>query len=201
MALDELRLVGLKEATGGGGGSERTLRAGSLQCPNCGAAFDRALPCNVVTVYAKLYELAQAGRASLHAIEAPGAVFVPCPDRDKRAWLSDVEPFLGADVFPSSRDACCGAAFELGNPAASDAAAVRVLAAIARECAGRGIDDPVVYVYCASCAGKLERARRSCADEACRRVRIVHVLSALLGVDEAPAISASVLNRARKAWG
>ena len=180
------------------------LRAGAREavvlCPNCGAAFDGALPCNVVTVYAKLYELAQAGRASLHAIEAPGAVFVPCPDRDKRAWLSDVEPFLGADVFPSSRDACCGAAFELGNPAASDAAAVRVLAAIARECAGRGIDDPVVYVYCASCAGKLERARRSCADEACRRVRIVHVLSALLGADEAPAVSASVLNRARKAW-
>lgn len=41
VGLDELRLVGLKETTSaGGGGSERTLRAGGLQCPNCGAALE-----------------------------------------------------------------------------------------------------------------------------------------------------------------
>ncbi len=179
-------------------------RAGASEvvvlCPNCGAAFDGSLACSVVTIYAKLNELAQAGLVSVRAFGTPGAVFVPCPDRGKRAWLSDLEPFLAPEVFPSACEECCGAAFELGNPAASDAAAKWVLAAVARECAERGIDDPVVYVYCASCAGKLERARRSCADEACRRVRVVHVLSALLGVDEAPVVSASIFNRAKKAW-
>ena len=179
-------------------------RAGAREvvvlCPNCGCAFDGALACGVSTIYAKLSELARAGLASVRAIESPGAVFVPCPDRRARSWLSDLAPLLPPEVFPSSCDMCCGAAFELGNPAASDIAARRVLAAIARECADRGVEDPVAYVYCASCAGKLERARRGCTDEACRRVRVVHALSALLGVDERPAVSASVLNRARGVW-
>ncbi len=169
-------------------------------CPNCAAAFEGALSCGVSTIYAKLHELAREGLVSVRAIEPPGAVFVPCPDREAQSWLSDLKPFLGPGVFPSSCSMCCGAAFELGNPAASDVAAMRVLAAIARECAERGIADPVAYVYCASCAGKLERARRGCADEASRRVRVIHALSALLGVDERPSVSASVFNRARKAW-
>lgn len=169
-------------------------------CPNCSLAFDGALSCGLTTIYAKLRELARAGFVSVRTVGSPGAVFVPCPDREARAWLSDLEPFLGAGVFASSCNTCCGAAFELGSPAASDAAARRVLASIAGECAARGIEEPIVYVYCASCAGKLERARRACKDEACRRVRVVHALSALLGVEETPAVSLSVFNRARKAW-
>ena len=172
----------------------------AVLCPNCAAAFSDSLPCGQTTVYAKLRDLARVGLVRLNALDLPGAVFVPCPDRQARAWLSDLEPFFGLGVFTSACSICCGAAFELGDPVASDAAARRVLAAVAAECADRGIDDPVAYVYCASCAGKLERARRTCDDESCRRVRVVHALSALLGVDESPAVSASVLNRARKAW-
>ena len=38
--LAALRLTGLKDGGGTGGGVERTLKAGSLQCPNCGAALE-----------------------------------------------------------------------------------------------------------------------------------------------------------------
>lgn len=176
-------------------------RAGARElvalCPNCEAAFEGSIACSQTTIYRLLVNLDAAGQVDCGRIEAPGAVFVPCPDKRSRTWLSDLQPFLGPGVFTSSCSACCGAAFELSNPAAADAAARRVLATIARECAERGIADPVAYVYCASCAGKLERARRACECTPAGSVRVVHALSAILGVDEAPAISSSVLNRAK----
>ena len=78
-------------------------------------------------------------------------------------------------------------------------AAKQVLESVARECVDSGVSEPILYVYCASCAGKLEQARRQCPDGPAGRVRVVHVLSALMGVDEAPAISTAVLNRAKAA--
>ena len=170
-------------------------------CPNCGSAFAEALDRSVsqVTIYAFLRTLTERGLVDCARIAMPGAVFVPCPDRAHREWLDDLAYFLEPSVFVSECSACCGAAFELSQPEASMTAAKRVLETAAHECACAGVDEPVLYVYCASCAGKLERARRQCSDGLAGSVRVVHALSALMGVDETPTVSATVLNRAKAA--
>ncbi len=170
-------------------------------CPNCASAFSgtfgRSNP--QVNVYACLRDLSERGLIECAQLTVPGAVFVPCPDRAKREWLGDLSYFFGPSVFVSHCSVCCGAAFELSQPEASVAAAKRVLESVARECADVGAGDPVVYVYCASCAGKLERVRRMFSGEPAGSVRVIHVLSALMGVEETPAISTTVLNRAKAA--
>ena len=170
-------------------------------CPNCSSAFADALGRSVsqVTIYACLRDLTERGLVDCARIAMPGAVFVPCPDRAHREWLDDLVYFLEPSVFVSECSACCGAAFELSQPEASMTAAKRVLETAAHECACAGVDEPVLYVYCASCAGKLERARRQCLGSLAGSVRVVHALSALMGVNETPAVSATVLNRAKAA--
>lgn len=184
---------------------ERLLHLGAREvvplCPNCGSAFTEVLDRSIsqVTIYACLRDLAERGLVDCARIAMPGAVFVPCPDRAHREWLDDLAYFLEPSVFVSECSACCGAAFELSQPEASMTAAKRVLETAAHECACAGVDEPVLYVYCASCAGKLERARRQCSDGLAGSVRVVHALSALMGVDETPAVSTTVLNRAKAA--
>lgn len=184
---------------------ERLLRLGAREvvplCPNCGSAFAEALDRSVsqVTIYACLRDLTERGLVDCARIAMPGAVFVPCPDRAHREWLDDLAYFLKPSVFVSECSTCCGAAFELSRPEASFASAKRVLESAARECARAGVEEPVLYVYCASCAGKLERARRQCLGSLAGSVRVVHALSALMGVNETPAVSATVLNRAKAA--
>ena len=184
---------------------ERLVRVGAREvvplCPNCGSAFAEALGRSVsqVTIYAFLRELTERGLIDCARVVTPGAVFVPCPDRAHREWLDDLAYFLEPSIFVSECSACCGAAFELSRPEASMTAAKRVLETAARECACAGVDEPVLYVYCASCAGKLERARRQCSGGLAGSVRVVHVLSALMGVDEVPTVSTTVLNRAKAA--
>lgn len=183
----------------------RLMRVGAREvvplCPNCGSAFAEALDRSVsqVTIYACLRDLAERGLIDCARVATPGAVFVPCPDRAHREWLDDLAYFLEPSVFVSECSACCGAAFEISQPEASFVAAKRVLESTARECACAGVEKPVVYVYCASCAGKLERTRRQCSGSLAGGVRVVHVLSALMGVDEAPTVSTTVLNRAKAA--
>lgn len=184
---------------------ERLARLGAREvvplCPNCGSAFAEALDRSVpqVTIYACLRDLTERGLIDCARIAIPGAVFVPCPDRMHREWLDDLAYFLESSVFVSECSACCGAAFEISQPEASFAAAKRVLESVALECTRAGVEEPVLYVYCASCAGKLERARRQCSGGLAGSVRVVHALSALMGVDEAPAVSTTVLNRAKAA--
>ena len=184
---------------------ERLLRLGAREvvplCPNCGSAFAEALDRSVsqVTIYACLRELTERGLVDCARIAMPGAVFVPCPDRVHREWLDGLAYFLEPSVFVSECSACCGAAFELSQPEASMTAAKHVLETAAHECACAGVDEPVLYVYCASCAGKLERARRQCLGSLAGSVRVVHALSALMGVNETPAVSATVLNRVKAA--
>lgn len=184
---------------------KRLVRLGAREvvplCPNCGSAFAEALDRSVsqVTIYACLRELAEHGLFVCSRIATPGAVFVPCPDRVHREWLDDLAYFLEPSVFVPECSACCGAAFELSQPEASIIAAKRVLESAARECARAGVDEPVLYVYCASCAGKLERTRRQCSGSLAGSVRVVHALSSLMGVDETPAVSTTVLNRAKAA--
>lgn len=184
---------------------ERLLRVGALEvvplCPNCGSAFaetlDRSVP--QVTIYAFLRTLTERGLVDCACVATPGAVFVPCPDRAHREWLDDLAYFLEPSVFVSECSACCGAAFEISQPEASFAAAKRVLESAAHECTRAGVEEPVLYVYCASCAGKLERARRQCSGGLAGSVRVVHVLSALMRIDEVPTVSTTVLNRAKAA--
>ena len=159
--------------------------------------LDRAVP--QATIYAFLRELTERGLFDCSRIAVPGAVFVPCPDRPNRKWIDELSFFLEPSVFASECSLCCGAAFELSQPEASMVAAKQVLESVASECADSGVGEPVLYVYCASCAGKLEQARRQCLGAPAGRVRVVHVLSALMGVDEAPAISTAVPNRVKAA--
>ena len=143
--------------------------------------------------------LPSAGSSTARALRLPVRCSFPAPDRAHREWLDDLAYFLESSVFVSECSACCGAAFEISQPEASFAAAKRVLESVARECTRAGVEEPVLYVYCASCAGKLERARRQCWGGLAGSVRVVHVLSALMGVDEVPTVSTTVLNRAKAA--
>lgn len=177
---------------------ERARRAGvdSLvaACPNCARALAARTGLPVESVYARLAVL------GLQAPEAaPGAVFVPCPDRAERAWLAQVQELLGGGAFALDAGCCCGAAFVNERPDDAARAARRVLDAACEACAAAGAE-PLLYVYCASCAGQLERARLAAAKEGdadLGRLRIVHALSALLGVEEAPAVSSSLANRVK----
>ena len=184
---------------------ERLVRVGAREvvplCPNCGSAFTEVLDRSIsqVTIYACLRDLTERGLIDCARVATPGAVFVPCPDRAHREWLDDLAYFLEPSVFVSECSACCGAAFELSQPEASMSAAKRVLETAAHECTRAGVEEPVLYVYCASCAGKLERARRQCSGGLAGSVRVVHVLSALMGIDEVPTVSTTVLNRAKAA--
>ena len=165
-------------------------------CPNCFATFSTGAATGAVGVYRVLAELGVAAQG------APcGVVFVPCPDRRERAWLADVRRLLGSGVEVLDTALCCGAAFANERPQAAQQAARGVLRSACEACEARGVP-PVLYVYCASCAGQLERARLAGTKEGdgrLARLRVVHVLSAVVGVQEAPAVGASILNRAKAA--
>ena len=174
--------------------AERLSRVGATElvavCPNCEDALAPTLGLPVGNVYVWLSRAGIGTRA-----EGEGRVFVPCPDRAKRRWLADARAFLplGAEELPCG--CCCGAAFAVERPQEAAAAARRVLAAACDPAFGSAA--PRLFVYCASCAGQLERVRRTLSpDDPAAQVRIVHVLSAALGVEERPAVRTSVANRA-----
>lgn len=164
---DRLRACGVREAV--------------ALCPTCAATLADAPGLRVVSVYAKLRELGLGTR-----LAADGAVFPPCPDRARGAWLADVFAFFDGEPAVLRRAPCCGLGTG-GGPHDPDRAR-----AMAQACLGqaRAAAAGPLYVYCASCAGSF--AGNGGAD-------VRFVLSEVLGVHEEPQVGATLLNRARSA--
>ncbi|MDO4312160.1 MAG: (Fe-S)-binding protein [Eubacteriales bacterium] len=147
-----------------------------MVCPNCYYFLKPRLSVKVVSIYEKLSELGLGKR-----IPGGGPVFLPCPDRESRKWLKQMEAFMERPCEPIEQVMCCG----LGGCAGAKEPE------LARELAEKiGRKEPT-YVYCASCGGNL--TRNGCGD-------VRHVLAEILETGEQPDTGKSLLNRAKTKW-
>ncbi len=154
--------------------SKRKIKEVIMLCPNC---YDflksRLTGVRVVSIYKKLEELG-IGRKNLLAAE----VFLPCPDREKRELLREIEPYIDGKLTPIENVQCCG----LGGCApVKEPELARSMGAALKDKA-----EKKVYSYCASCAGNLNR-------KGCKNVR--HVLTEIMETYEEADIGKSILNR------
>lgn len=142
-----------------------------MVCPNCYYFLKSRLSVRVVSIYEKLRELGIGEK-----LAGGGRIYCPCPDREGREWLRQIELFMEAPCELLSRIQCCG----LGG-----------CAAVKEPELARGMTEGIekdsgMYVYCASCAGNF--ARSGCGD-------VRHVLAEILGTEESPDTGKSLLNR------
>lgn len=142
-------------------------------CPNCQAHLAPRLPIPVTNVYDKLADL-ELGRV----VSTVQEVFPPCPDREHRTWFDSLQRFMEGEVRLMDAPTCCG----LGGCAfVKEPSLAR---GMAQEVAQR--TKGTVHTYCASCTGALRKGGTDA----------VHILPAILGVDEQPAGAKSLFNRA-----
>lgn len=144
-----------------------------MLCPNCYYFLRDRLDVRVVSIYEKLLELGIGQQALKKA-----ALFLPCPDREKRQWVSFFAPFLKEMPEVIEDVQCCGlgGCAVVREPELSKEMAARILK--------QGHEH--IYTYCASCAGNLTR-------NGCQGV--THLLPELLGSEEKPDILKSMINR------
>lgn len=149
-------------------------------CPNCCSHLKASFrEIAVVGVYEKLAELG-IGRRLREDI----SVFLPCPDRERKELLKQIECFVDGELNIITEAACCG----LGGCAA--AKEPELSRDMARGVSRAGYEK--IYTYCASCAGNL--TRNGCEG-------VTHMLAEILETNEKPDISGSFLNRAKtKFW-
>ena len=141
-------------------------------CPNGYSFLKDRLPVRVVSIYEKLRELGFGNR-----IPGGSPVFMPCPDRESGELLRQIECYFAENNYECIRDVqCCG----LGGSAAL------LESGLAQSMTAELKDRDTVYVYCASCAGKLKR-------DGVRDVR--HILTEILGTQEKPDTGKSMINR------
>lgn len=159
------------------------LRAGAEEvvmiCPNCYDFLKDRLNVKVVSIYEKLSELGMGAQ-----VEGKASLFLPCPDREQRQWVSWLEPFLKEtpDIIEGTQ--CCG----LGGCAGGREP--ELAADMARRVKEQGYGH--VYTYCASCAGNL--TRNGCEG-------VTHLLTGILETREQPDTGKSMINRAMtKFW-
>lgn len=141
-------------------------------CPNCYEYLKKSISIKVVNIYEKLRELDLGEK-----ISERGAMFRPCPDREKMEWLSDIDYFMekGYDIIEDIQ--CCGLG---GNGGVLEPELAKGFAQKLKSASG------VIYTYCGSCAGNLTR-------NGCKQVR--HVLPEILAVHEKPDTAKSLINR------
>lgn len=145
-----------------------------LLCPNCYAYLGKHLSVRVVNIYEKLRELGIGEK-----IAGGGRMFRPCPDREKKEWLSDIAYFMEEKSVQIEDVQCCGLG---GNGGVLEPD-------LAKGFSQKLKDAPeTIYTYCGSCAGNLTR-------NGCRQVR--HVLPEILGTYEKPDTVKSLINRMR----
>lgn len=187
-----------------------------LLCPNCWQFLKGKLPVRMITIYEKLRELGI-------RLEMKGGVpvFLPCPDRQERNMLGQIQQFCREPLIPIEGIQCCGLGGcaagkepDLVKGFAEKAEKVRKKAAdeilykageisrtekqslAGQKCeikheAGQKSDSGMMYSYCASCAGNLSR-------QGVKGVR--HVLAELLRTGETADIRHSLRNRIVTKW-
>lgn len=154
--------------------SKRKIKEVIMLCPNCYAFLKPQLTdVKIVSIYEKLKELG-IGKKNL----MPSEVFLPCPDREKRELLREIEQYTDGKLTPVENIQCCG----LGGcaPVKEPELAKGMGAAL------KDTDEKKVYSYCASCAGNLNR-------NGCKNV--THVLTEIMETYEKADIGKSMINR------
>lgn len=143
-------------------------------CPNCYDYLKPRIGIKVINIYEKLRELGIGEKL-------PGGerMFPPCPDREKREWLSDISYYMEAENDVIDEIQCCGLGGSAGylEPELASSFAGKI----------KG-NAQLIYTYCGSCVGNLTR-------NGCKKVR--HVLPEILGTHEKPDTVKSLLNRMR----
>ncbi|MBQ0004750.1 MAG: (Fe-S)-binding protein [Clostridiales bacterium] len=144
-----------------------------LACPNCRGHFGDRLGIKVTSIFTKLSEL---GLGNI--IEDDVKFFVPCPDREKRAWIDEIRPFVKGEISFVEGVQCCG----LGGCAISKEPE------ISKAFADKFKDeaDGEVMAYCASCTGRLKRNGFD---------SINHIITVVMGTGENPDTKKSYVNR------
>ena len=145
-------------------------------CPNCFYHLTPRCSLKVTSIYDKLKELGIGGRISrdLH-------FFVPCPDRESRAWVRSIQAFTDGEITIEEEPQCCG----LGG--SGGACEPELAEQMASSFTGRegGID-----TCCASCTGRFTRSG----------AEMHHILPEILGISEQPDVAHSYLNRVKTKW-
>lgn len=171
----EEQIVGRLDETLLNAGAEEAV----MVCPNCYDFLNDRLHVRVVSIYEKLSELGIGKQ-----IEGTVPLFLPCPDRERREWISWISPWLKEGPEVIGKTQCCG----LGGSAGVKEG--ELAAGMARDVRDRGYDR--IFTYCASCAGNL--TRNGCSG-------VTHVLPEILGTGERPDIGKSMINRMKtKFW-
>lgn len=143
-----------------------------LLCPNCYEYLGKRLSARVVNIYEKLRELGIGEK-----IAGGGRMFLPCPDREEGAWLSDIGYFMENKCRQIEDVQCCGLG---GNGGVLEPELAKGFSQKLKNI------PETIYTYCGSCAGNLTR-------NGCRQVR--HVLPEILGTHEKPDTVKSLINR------
>ena len=154
--------------------AERKIKEVIMLCPNCYAYLEpRLTGVKIVSIYEKLNELG-IGRRNL----TEGKVFLPCPDRESRELLHQIEQYVNGMLIPVKDMQCCG----LGGcaPVKEPELARNMGLAL------RDTKEEKIYSYCASCAGNLNR-------NGCKKV--VHILTEIMETYEKADTGKSMLNR------
>ena len=153
---------------------KRKIKEVIMLCPNCYAYLKpRMEEVKVVSIYEKLEEFG-IGKKNL----LPAKVFLPCPDREKKELLGEIEQYIEGKLTPIEEVQCCG----LGGCApVKEPELAKNMGAALKNSGGQKI-----YSYCASCAGNLNR-------NGCKNV--THILTEILETDEKADTGKSMLNR------
>ena len=148
-------------------------------CPNCLDYLAPRLPVQVVSIYDYLVER---GFESMGPFRA-GVLFTPCPDKGTRRMEAVIRGQWDLSrVTTLEHVGCCGLRPDILSR--GQAVAARSSQVAMDQAQGR-----TLYTYCSSCLGQFSR----CGYEEGR-----HVLSVLLGIDEAPDSAHALANRARR---
>lgn len=146
-------------------------------CPNCYDYLKERTGVKVVSIYEKLHELGLGCR-----IEGGCRIFMPCPDRYNGNLLSQIEEWFADEKFERIEGVqCCGLG---GSGGVKEPEIAKGLTEQLKS--GKDEDSKDLFVYCASCAGKLTR-------DGIPEVR--HVLTEIMGTCEKPDTGRSMVNR------
>ena len=153
---------------------KRKIKEVIMLCPNCYAYLKpRMEEVKVVSIYEKLEEF-EIGKKNLF----PAKVFLPCPDREKKELLGEIERYIEGKLIPIEEVQCCG----LGGCApVKEPELAKNMGAALKNSGGQKI-----YSYCASCAGNLNRNGSK---------NVTHILTEILETDEKADTGKSMLNR------
>ena len=145
-----------------------------MLCPNCYYFLKDRLNVKVVNIYGKLKEL-NIGKI----VDNDVKLFMPCPDKNDKEILNDIEDFIKDGEYKIIKSQCCG----LGGCASGKEK--EISSGFTKDVVRKAGDN--FYVYCASCAGNFRRGGAE---------NVVHILNEILDIDENPEKGIkSVINR------